>query len=166
MTKTLSDSSSSGLSLLARKRSIHSKIRSLAIHALAGAMLFSVGSKAASSHGVIEQHGFADFSQGTLGDSGVNLYVSKDGKLQVINQRDFNGDGYNDFWNPIGLNYMETSVKVQVFDRYGKLIKELNALGNGWNGTFNGDLLPTDDYWFIVTLTNEKTYRGHFTLKR
>jgi len=77
-----------------------------------------------------------------------------------------NGDGYNDYWKPVGLNYLETHVIVKVFNRHGKLIKELSAFGNGWNGTFNGESQPSDDYWFVVTLTNGKEYRGHFTLKR
>ena len=77
-----------------------------------------------------------------------------------------NGDSYNETWKPIGINLLETNVRVQIFDRYGKLLKELDALDSGWNGTFNGDLLPTNDYWFIITLTNGKQYRGHFTLKR
>lgn len=77
-----------------------------------------------------------------------------------------NGDGYNDFWNPVGLDYMETSVTVNIFNRYGKLLKELSAFGSGWDGTFKGELLPTDDYWFVITFSNGKEYRGHFTLKR
>ena len=77
-----------------------------------------------------------------------------------------NGDGYNDFWNPIGLDYLETNVIIKVFNRYGKLIKELSAFGSGWDGTFNGNLLPSDDYWFVITLTDGKEYRGHFSLKR
>ena len=51
---------------------------------------------AGASSAEIVQRGFADFSQGTLGNAGANLYVSHDGKIRVINQRDFNGDGYND----------------------------------------------------------------------
>ncbi|TYA57481.1 T9SS type B sorting domain-containing protein [Formosa maritima] len=77
-----------------------------------------------------------------------------------------NGDGYNDHWNPVGLDAMETSVKVNIFNRYGKLIKELSAFGSGWDGTFKGELLPTDDYWFVITFSNGMEYRGHFTLKR
>jgi gliding motility-associated-like protein len=45
-------------------------------------------------------------------------------------------------------------------------MKELSAFGSGWDGTFNGNLLPSDDYWFITTLTNGQEYRGHFSLKR
>ncbi|MCX7549961.1 T9SS type B sorting domain-containing protein [Xanthomarina sp. F2636L] len=77
-----------------------------------------------------------------------------------------NGDGYNDFWKPIGIDYFETSVETKIFNRYGKLMKELNAFGTGWNGTFNGNLLPSDDYWFVVSFSDGKVYRGHFSLKR
>lgn len=77
-----------------------------------------------------------------------------------------NGDGYNDYWKPLGLNQFETSTSVKIFNRYGKLLRELDVFGTGWDGTFNGNQLPTDDYWFIITLSNGKEYRGHFSLKR
>ncbi|HLV15003.1 MAG TPA: choice-of-anchor L domain-containing protein [Xanthomarina sp.] len=77
-----------------------------------------------------------------------------------------NGDGYNDFWNPIGIDYSNTSTKVKIFNRYGKLLKELKTSSSGWDGTFNGKDVPSDDYWFLVSLSNGKEYRGHFSLKR
>src|SRR5690554_239989 len=77
-----------------------------------------------------------------------------------------NGDGYNDYWNPIGIDYSSPSMRVKIFNRYGKLLKELNPTETGWDGTFNGNLLPSDDYWFVTTLSNGKEYRGHFSLKR
>jgi hypothetical protein len=42
------------------------------------------------------QSGFDDFRRGTFGNSGANLYVSRAGHIQTINQWDLNGDGYND----------------------------------------------------------------------
>ena len=45
---------------------------------------------------VIKQSGFADFAQGTLGNSGANLYVSRNGQIQVINRWDLNNDGHVD----------------------------------------------------------------------
>jgi large repetitive protein len=40
----------------------------------------------------------------------------------------------------------------------------------GWDGTFNGQMLPSDDYWFTVTYTDEQgqsvEYRSHFAMKR
>ena len=54
-----------------------------------------------------------------------------------------------------------------IFDRYGKLLKEIGAAGIGWDGTFNGQPpLPSDDYWYIVTFETGKVLQGHFALKR
>ena len=46
--------------------------------------------------GNIRHADFEDFSEGTLGNAGANLYVSKKGTVQVINQWDLNRDGYVD----------------------------------------------------------------------
>jgi hypothetical protein len=44
----------------------------------------------------IVQSGFDAFSRGTFGNGGENLYVSRSGTIQTINQWDINRDGYND----------------------------------------------------------------------
>jgi gliding motility-associated-like protein len=75
-----------------------------------------------------------------------------------------NGDGFNDAWG-IRFSSTETGLKVNIFDRYGKLLKELGN-AKSWNGKFNDKDLPSDDYWFTVTRANGKEYRNHFTLKR
>lgn len=78
-----------------------------------------------------------------------------------------NGDGYNDTWQVYGVSSMfQPNTKVYIFDRYGKLIKELTPLGEGWNGLLNGRQLPVDDYWFSVKLQDGRIYKNHFTLKR
>jgi gliding motility-associated-like protein len=81
-----------------------------------------------------------------------------------------NGDGINDNWNIWGLS-AQLNAKIYIFDRYGKLMKQISANGPGWDGTFNGHLMPADDYWFTVdfmetaTLT-PKQFKAHFSLKR
>jgi gliding motility-associated-like protein len=75
-----------------------------------------------------------------------------------------NGDGYNDLWKIKNLNLFPNAI-VTIFDRYGKLLKQLSATSNGWNGTFNGLTLPSDDYWFQLIL-DDRTIKGHFSLKR
>ncbi|HLF52002.1 T9SS type B sorting domain-containing protein [Flavobacterium sp.] len=75
-----------------------------------------------------------------------------------------NGDSYNDFWS-IKFSYFEPGLKVKIMDRYGKFIKELFH-NTSWDGTYNGQELPSTDYWFVVTRANGKEHRGHFTLKR
>ena len=81
-----------------------------------------------------------------------------------------NGDGYNDTWQIIGINTRPLST-IYIFDRYGKLLKQLSPLGSGWDGTFNGKPLPATDYWFTVKYEEPgteiiKTFRAHFSLKR
>jgi len=77
-----------------------------------------------------------------------------------------NGDGFNDTWQVYGVsNMFQTNTIIYIYNRYGKLIKELNPLENGWDGTFNGTKLPADDYWFSITLEDGRTFKNHFTLK-
>ncbi|WP_291100987.1 MULTISPECIES: T9SS type B sorting domain-containing protein [unclassified Flavobacterium] len=79
-----------------------------------------------------------------------------------------NNDGYNDYWSVKGVNatYNSKSI-IYIFDRYGKLIKQwVPYLNQGWDGTFNGTPLPSDDYWFTLKLEDGREAKGHFSLKR
>jgi gliding motility-associated-like protein len=81
-----------------------------------------------------------------------------------------NGDGFNDFWNIIGLESQPSS-KIYIFDRYGKLLKQISSKSLGWDGTYNGALLPASDYWFTIEYiepltTDLKVFKSHFSLKR
>ncbi len=75
-----------------------------------------------------------------------------------------NGDGYNDTWK-IKFSETEKNMTIKIFDRYGKLLKELSP-NSSWTGQFNNQELPATDYWFIITRTDGKEYKGHFSLKR
>ena len=105
------------------------------------------------------------FVKDELGDCGI---VSKD--VSVIGFPKFftpNGDGQNDFWQISGFNSeFQFKSKVQIFDRYGKLLIELNQNTPAWDGRYKGQLMPSSDYWFKTTLEDGKQYLGHFTLKR
>lgn len=79
-----------------------------------------------------------------------------------------NGDGYNDTWKVANLPE-KYNAKIYIFDRYGKLLKEISSYGKGWDGTLNGNMLPATDYWFKVEYTEggtEKEFKSHFSLKR
>ncbi len=78
-----------------------------------------------------------------------------------------NGDGFNDYWQIEGLRQNENDVKtIYIFDRYGKLIFESSPQLIGWNGTYNGRLMPPQDYWFKIVLNSGRSLSGHLTLKR
>ncbi|WP_339625081.1 choice-of-anchor L domain-containing protein [uncultured Winogradskyella sp.] len=78
-----------------------------------------------------------------------------------------NGDNQNDTWRVIGTSTQFNQIQnIQIFNRYGKLITVQTVLSLGWDGTFNGNRLPSDDYWYIAKFLDGKTYTGHFTLRR
>jgi gliding motility-associated-like protein len=80
-----------------------------------------------------------------------------------------NQDGFHDTWNIIGIAKFDPTAKIFIFDRYGKLLKQISPLEKGWNGNFNGNPMPSSDYWFLVEYTENNTpkeIKGHFTLKR
>ncbi|QRM89670.1 T9SS type B sorting domain-containing protein [Lacinutrix sp. WUR7] len=78
-----------------------------------------------------------------------------------------NNDGINDYWQVYGVSSLfQPNSKIKIFDRYGKLLKQISPIGQGWDGTFNGGVLPNDDYWFSVLLQDGREYFNHFTLKR
>lgn len=83
-----------------------------------------------------------------------------------------NGDGANDYWHIEGVNNLESPV-VEVFDRYGKLLTQMDQNSSGWDGTYNGRELPSTDYWFRLTYTDSSGQRiearfltNHFALRR
>ncbi len=82
-----------------------------------------------------------------------------------------NNDGVNDTWQIKGLGTDFTNAsKVSIYNRYGKLIKQLTSKRGFWDGTFNGESLPDSDYWFLAELVEVsgevRVYRGHFSLKK
>jgi gliding motility-associated-like protein len=82
-----------------------------------------------------------------------------------------NNDGQNDFWKIAGFDktFYITS-DILIYNRFGILLFRFNENSEGWNGTYQGKILPSTSYWFKVTLTDingfsvEKT--GSFSLMR
>jgi gliding motility-associated-like protein len=84
-----------------------------------------------------------------------------------------NGDGNNDFWN---IYYFDTrpNAKVYIYDRYGKMLALLTPQSPGWDGTYNGKMMPSTDYWFLVEYkdydeTGEmvwQSFKSHFSMVR
>lgn len=113
----------------------------------------------------------------TNAPSGLQTAYAREVNLCSIDQKPFiviivpkfftpNNDGYNDVWEVKGiLNY--PLGEVTIFDRYGKLITQLNSFNQSWDGTFNKKLLPASDYWYVLKLEKDSPeLKGHFSLKR
>ena len=60
--------------------------------------------------------------------------------------------------------------KENIFNRFGTLVAQIPIDSQGWDGTYNGKTLSSDDYWFSVQLIPTDTNRppilkkGHFSL--
>ncbi|MEC7771636.1 MAG: T9SS type B sorting domain-containing protein [Bacteroidota bacterium] len=82
-----------------------------------------------------------------------------------------NSDGVHDNWNVYGVEQLINPV-VFIFDRYGKLLKQIDV-NIGWDGTFNGRDMPSSDYWFRLDYERDDdgvlvatSVRRHFSLVR
>ncbi|WP_170137102.1 T9SS type B sorting domain-containing protein, partial [Winogradskyella sediminis] len=74
-----------------------------------------------------------------------------------------NNDTYNDYWTVIDRNHIVK--EILIFNRYGKLIKQLIPSNYSWDGYYNGKMLESNDFWYLITLVNGEELRGHFALK-
>ena len=72
--------------------------------------------------------------------------------LNVPNAWSPNGDGHNDRLYPLTINMKELQY-FRVYNRWGQLMFETHTLGQGWDGTFNGQPQVMDVYTWTVEAT-------------
>lgn len=83
-----------------------------------------------------------------------------------------NGDVLDETWQVEGLEYLDDPV-VSIYDRYGKLLKQLNSPSDSWDGNYEGQPMPSSDYWFRISYIDNsgnrveaKYVQNHFSLRR
>ena len=77
-----------------------------------------------------------------------------------------NGDGVNDRWVVKGIDFYPGAI-IQIFDRFGKELISYHGYDLGWDGTYDGKMMMTTDYWYLITVDEiTKVISGHFTLKK
>lgn len=64
-----------------------------------------------------------------------------------------NGDGINDVFQP-NQGSDAISYNLKIYSRTGMLLFNTNALQNGWQGEYNGSLVNSGVYYWVVTYTN------------
>lgn len=86
--------------------------------------------------------------------------------LMVPNGFSPNGDHVNDNFEIQGIDLFN-NVKLEVFNRWGNLVYENSSYKNDWDGkNLSGEDLTDDTYYFTLTITSSKTYKGFVVLKR
>jgi gliding motility-associated-like protein len=77
-----------------------------------------------------------------------------------------NNDGKNDVLL-LRSNFV-TDLDLHIYNRWGEEVFKSNNINVGWDGTYNGKVLPPDvfGYYFTATCPNAKTYskQGNVTL--
>jgi gliding motility-associated-like protein len=84
--------------------------------------------------------------------------------IKIPNAFSPNGDGVNDTWNIVGLEF-DSSAEVRIFNRYGQQVFQSKGYGTPWNGEYQGKKLPTGAYYYIINMKNGGvTYSGEVTI--
>ncbi len=94
--------------------------------------------------------------------------------LNIPNVFSPNGDGINDTWvitagdpnSPLSIQELYPNLIVEIYSRWGTLLfRSEPGYPNPWNGTYNGNPLPIDSYYYIITLkSGEGTLCGNVTI--
>ena len=63
-----------------------------------------------------------------------------------------NNDATNSTFNFISSTNNYEIVKFNVFDRWGKIVFNTTTVGQGWDGTYNGENMPQDTYIYSIII--------------
>ena len=100
------------------------------------------------------------------------IVVCNDKNVFIPNTFSPNNDGVNDWFYPRGTGLFRIQ-SMRIFNRWGEMVfQKTNLFPNdplaGWNGRYNGRLLNTDVYTYIIEIVCENsdvlTYKGNITL--
>ena len=84
--------------------------------------------------------------------------------IRIPNAFSPNNDGVNDTWEIENLHMFPEAV-VQVFNRWGQELYNNTIQEGDWDGYYNGKLLPTGVYLYVIVLFNgTDPYTGAVTL--
>lgn len=84
-----------------------------------------------------------------------NVTVTVRRELKIPNGFTPNGDGVNDTWEIANIAF-QPGATVEIFDRWGSKIFESIGYKSNWDGTSNGQLLPTHTYFYVISAENGK----------
>lgn len=78
------------------------------------------------------------------------------------------GDGENDNFNVVSEGLVEV-LEFKIYTRWGEIVYDNENPTNGWDGTKDGEPLPTDVYFYkimVQTTSQSETFEGDVTLIR
>jgi gliding motility-associated-like protein len=112
-------------------------------------------------------------ANGCINSDKVTIIVLCNNKnLFIPNTFSPNNDGVNDWFYPRGTGLFKIQ-SMRIFNRWGEMVfQKVNLLPNdavsGWNGRYNGKLLTSDVYTYIIEVICENSevlsFKGNITL--
>ena len=98
-----------------------------------------------------------------------SVYIPKNNNLCIdpVNAFSPNSDQYNDTWIIDNMNLYPDS-ELKIYNKWGNLIHQQNGLYQPWDGTTNGQELPSDTYYWILNLNypDRDVLKGNITIIR
>ena len=93
-------------------------------------------------------------------DTVVNVTVYEDFLVYLPNSFTPDGDGYNDYFGPVGTDLNPNDYSMQIYDRWGSLVFETTNLEEPWNGAKNntGELVQEGVYVYRMVIRSATTY--------
>ncbi len=85
--------------------------------------------------------------------------------LKATNLLSPNGDGVNDVWKVDNIDMYPQAV-VRIFDKAGRIVYTKKGYDNTWDGTYNGQPLAENTYYYTIDLGGGRALRGYITLVR
>ena len=71
-----------------------------------------------------------------------------------------NGDGKNDVWKLEFIDLVNPEAEIVVVNRWGQTVFESVGYSTPWDGTFNGELVPEGNYYYIIKLSEDEIFKG------
>jgi gliding motility-associated-like protein/uncharacterized repeat protein (TIGR01451 family) len=68
-----------------------------------------------------------------------------------------NGDGVNDTLKLVGSESLYTQASLEIFDRYGNSVFQMDGYDSSWDGTGKNGQLPKGTYFYILDLNGDGT---------
>ena len=91
----------------------------------------------------------------TLDTIAVEVVGNPINSIEIVNFISPNGDGENDFLVFENLGKYNIS-DLRVFNRYGSEVFSTINYQNDWGGTYRGQKLPSGNYFYVLSVENEK----------
>jgi gliding motility-associated-like protein len=112
------------------------------------------------------------YSIGVEDNQGCSVAIEQN-DIAVLDYPKFftpNGDNYYEYWQ-IDNSHLIPGSKIYIFDRYGKVLAQIDPNGLGWDGIYLGKPVPATDYWFKAEYKDPntnlpRTVKGHFSIVR